>query len=620
MDSLPPVQAWELYTKGVAALQRNQHTLALDFLEQAEAQLNQSKTPDPKYQLPLYEMLGVVYAYLSHYPQARLSFKKCLQLSPEHVPALYYLGGIARILGDLNQAQIYYGRALMQAQHQDLLFAHANTLDEMGQTGEAQAGYLQILTQNPHHASAHFFLSQLLAQAGNNPNAQTHFLQACQLSPIYLSFSPDLASVQPALDSLLTQAQTPGPDSFKHFENLLTQLYHLPFYPLEAHAKLIHNWGESLKSPAPVAERPDRSGQKLKIGYLSYKFRNFTSAATLKAFLRHHDHSAFEIQFFAEVEFEDAITSEFQAMADHFTNIWGLSHQAVAELIRAAEIDILVDLCGHAPHSRLPVLAQRPAPIQISTPLAFASSSGIADYYLVDAPLLMGGGEKMFNETLIPMRTALVWEPAQVRPEALPNRQGQPLVFGFCNQAQKISHSLAQAWAEILKALPEAQLALKCPVFNDPSRRFALQQMLQAAGVPLAQIRWDGYSDYAEHLHFFEQIDLLLDAMPFQGGVTTCDALWMGVPVLSVLVPGRVGNGFLLQAGQADWLCPSLDDYVAKAIAVAQDLESLRALRPKVREAFDASPLCQGSAFTRELEQIYTDLWAGKYPFKKEIA
>jgi protein O-GlcNAc transferase len=272
------------------------------------------------------------------------------------------------------------------------------------------------------------------------------------------------------------------------------------------------------------------------------------------------------------------------------------------------------------PHSRLPVLAERPAPFQISTPLAFASSSGIADYYLVDAPLLMGGGEKMFNETLIPMRTALVWEPTQARPEALPNRQGQPLVFGFCNQAQKISHSLALAWAEILKALPEAQLALKCPVFNDPSRRFALQQMLQTAGVPLAQVRWEGYSNYAEHLGFFEQIDLLLDAMPFQGGVTTCDALWMGVPVLSVLVPGRVGNCFLLQSGQAEWLCPSLDAYVAKAIAVAQDPSALRALRPKVREAFDASPLCQGAAFTRELEQIYTDLWAGKYPIKQGAA
>jgi predicted O-linked N-acetylglucosamine transferase (SPINDLY family) len=138
--------------------------------------------------------------------------------------------------------------------------------------------------------------------------------------------------------------------------------------------------------------------------------------------------------------------------------------------------------------------------------------------------------------------------------------------------------------------------------------------------VPLRQIRWDGYSDYAEHLQFFEQIDLLLDAMPFQGGVTTCDALWMGVPVLSVLVPGRVGNGFLLQAGQTDWLCASLDDYVAKAIAVAQDLSALRALRPKVREAFDNSPLCQGAAFTRELEQIYTDLWAGRYPIKQGAA
>lgn len=562
------------------------------------------------------EQLGVVCTYLSDYAAARQYFLRAQRLCPELLSAGYYLGQVARIEGDLEAAQYYFEQNLKQDSDAVVVqFALANTLQEAGALEAAHQGYVKILLHYPEHADSHFFLSRLLVQSGQTESAQEHFLQACQLDLRYLAWASDFDSVQPLINQRLHQIETLGALGFQAFEALLLELYHLAYVPLDWHARLIHRWGtalrQSLQTPPMPQIRPPR--QRLRLGYISYKFRTFTSTPTLQAFLREHDHQAFEVCLLAEVAREDAVTETFRQMADRFVNIYGRSDAEVCALIRAWEIDILIDLCGHALQTRLPLMAYRPAPLLVSTPLGFASSTGLVDYYLVDAPLLYGGGAAMFNEQLIPMRSALIWEPSvQVRP-APAERTGQPVVLGFCNQSQKISRPLVQAWARILSAVPDASLVLKCPALNDPAQRFALKLMLVEAGVPLSQVRFTGYTDYVRHLEFLTTVDLLLDATPFQGGVTTCDALWMGLPVLSVWTPGRVGNCFLAQAGQTEFLCTDLEDYVARAVYLARNPEYLRRLRPQVQTAFEQSLLMQPVAFTRELEQIYTHLWAGVY-------
>ncbi|PIQ25936.1 hypothetical protein COW36_03005 [bacterium (Candidatus Blackallbacteria) CG17_big_fil_post_rev_8_21_14_2_50_48_46] len=604
------LKSLDLYTQGMAAFKAHQHGQAVALVRQAL-----DYTLPPPQRTMITHMLGILLCYISEYAEARQCFEACLAQEPNHLQAMFYLGSLERLAGNLEQARTLYTQILLyQGTESAYLYALANTLHEQGHLDEAEAYYRQVLAHAPENSHAHFFLSVLLKKAEQNEQAQYHYLKACELNLCFLTYSSDKRAYLPVVEGRLEQIATLGSEGFTLFEELLIGLYHVPTFPLTEHASLIHTWGEALRPPLDPGPRPPR--KKLRIGYFSYKFCNFTSTPTLKAFLRQHDHEAFEICLLAEVEQEDSDTAEFRQMADRFANIHGQSDEAVCDLIRSWEIDILVDLGGHALKSRLPILAYRPAPIQVSTPLAFASSSGIADYYLVDAPLLLGEGAAMFNETLIPMKTALVWEPSLAqRPEPI-KRLGEPLVFGFCNQAQKISLPLAQAWAAILKAVPDLTLRLKCPAFNDPSTHFYFKLLLEKAGVPLNQVKEEGFSVYEKHLEFFNGIDLLLDAFPFQGGVTTCDSLWMGVPVLSVVTPGRVGNCFLVQAGQQELLCADLEDYVAKAIELAQNPEQLRLRRSQVRLDFEASPLCQPAAFTRELEQIYRDLWAGKYPPK----
>jgi protein O-GlcNAc transferase len=359
---------------------------------------------------------------------------------------------------------------------------------------------------------------------------------------------------------------------------------------------------------------PDR---RLRIGYVSSDLNAHPVGKFVLPLLAHHDTSQLEIFAYAQVRMEDEVTHRLRACTNSWRNITGLSDIQAADLIHRDEIDILVDLAGHTAGHRLLVFACKPAPVQVSY-LGYPATTGLRtmDYRLTDSLADPPGmTETYFTEHLIRLpSTAWCYQAPVDMPiiHALPAARNGYITFGSLNNFTKVNVVHANRWAQILHRVPDSRLLLKAVALNSQSARQRMVQMMSASGIAPDRLELRGSVPIAEHLAFYNRIDIALDTYPYHGTTTTCEALWMGVPVVTLAGPShvsRVGVSLLSAVGLSQLIAFDSEQYIQIAVELAGDRNRLFHLQDSLRSGLQQSPLMDVTTFARAVETAYRDMW-----------
>ncbi len=371
-------------------------------------------------------------------------------------------------------------------------------------------------------------------------------------------------------------------------------------------------------SSCPINDpNPDRT---IRVGVLSPDLHRHSVAFFLLALFEHLDRSRFELLVFdtAATGHADAMTARLRACAGVWREIGTISWHDLTRAIRADKVDILLELSGHTPWHALELLPHRPAPIQV-TYLGYPNTTGLAcvDYRIVDSITdPPPHADALATERLVRLDPCfLCFTPPPESPAVAPSpcSAGEPLTFASFNATQKLNDTDLRLWGRVLDAVPGSRLLLKAMGFKDPDLRDRLTGRLAALGLDSSRVRIEGPNDApGDHLAQYHRVDLALDTYPYHGTTTTCEALYMGVPVLTLRGSrhaSRVGASLLHAVGLDDLIADSPDDYVSKASALARDAVRLARLRAELRPRMLASPLCDAPAFARRFERLLRSVW-----------
>jgi protein O-GlcNAc transferase len=363
--------------------------------------------------------------------------------------------------------------------------------------------------------------------------------------------------------------------------------------------------------------------RKLRIGYISPDFFVHSVSYFVEALLAHYNRTAFHVTCYSNVVKPDYKTERLRAYVDCWRPIFGMDTKTVASMIRDDQIDILIELTGHTAGNRLDVMAMRPAPIQI-TYIGYPNTTGMKriDYRLTDELVDPLDTKQKFTETLIRIpRCFLCYTPAPDVPEVspLPCLKNAFVTFGSFNNLAKINTKVCEVWATILKAVPNSRLLVKCKPFVSEKVRRKFWDIFERYGVESTRIDLMGLLPiHKDHLSAYGLIDLSLDTWPYAGTTTTCEALYMGVPVITLRNTSptgcshahNVGVSLLTQIGHQRFIANSIEQYIKIAVDLATDIPQLREIRRTLRATMLSSPLCDGPGHTRNVEVIYRRLWA----------
>lgn len=477
----------------------------------------------------------------------------------------------------------------------------------LGHLESAAKQFRKALAIQPDLGEAHGNLAGTLVEQGHTPEALGHYAQALQLNP---------------------------ESAVIHSNMLLALHYDVTCSPERMFAEHLRYAQQHTQHLATVSlTRPGRDPERiLRIGYVSPDFRTHSVAHFISPILTHHDRQRFQVVCYANVASADQITQRLRSHADCWQDVYGMPDQALAELIRTDEIDILVDLAGHTRGHRLLVFARRPAPVQM-TYLGYPNTTGLPtiDYRITDEFVDQSGvADALHTEELIRLPDGfLCYQPADADAASSPPATERGFVtFAFFNSMSKISIPVLDAWASILRAVPNSRLMVKARALRDAASRRYVQAILARHGVDLQRIDLLAQvSSVEEHLALYRQADIALDPFPYSGTTTSCEALWMGLPVVTLAGRthhSRVTSDLLHRLHLADLSADSVEAYVDCAVNLATDFARLQALRGSLRQRMHDSGLLDGPRFVRSLEAAYRAVWrrwcTGQGPVRRKFA
>jgi len=536
--------------------------------------------------------LGVALMCLGQVEGAVASYRRALQIKPDSAEALCNLGVALKELGQLDGAVASCRRALEL--NPDFAQAHSNlgnALIALGQLDNAVASCRQALKIKPAFAEAHCNLGYALTDIGQLDNAMASFRQA-------LEIKPDFAEVHNSL--LFTLNYTAS---------------HTPLYCLEQarqYGQVVEGKVGARFSAWQCEDRPER----LRVGLVSGDLLNHPVGFFLEGLLAHIDPARIELIAYPTHYSEDELTARIRPYFSAWNSLVGKSDEAATRLIHADAIHVLIDLSGHTAHSRLPVFAWKPAPVQVSW-LGYFATTGVSeiDYFLADAVGVPETQRAQFTESVwyLPDTRLCFTVPRIDLPVAvLPALKNGYITFGCFQTLAKMGDAVLETWGEILAALPNAKLRVQCKQLGEPAQVEQMLQRLQRYGIDPARVRTQGSSHREAYLAAHAEVDVILDTFPYPGGTTTCEALWMGVPTLTLAgnsLLARQGASLLTSAGLKEWVTTDKDEYIARAIALAGDLPKLATLRAVLRQQVLASPLFDAPRFAMNFEDALWGMW-----------
>ena len=524
------------------------------------------------------------------------AYRRALELKPDFVECYNNLGNALRDLKNLEEAEAAFRQAIrLKADHWNALNNLGNVLLAQGRLSEAESAYRDALNLVPDNP-------QVAANVANARMGRAAAAEAVELLREVVAAHPDDAEVG---------------------SNLLMGLNYVEGIERADLFSAHQAWGRRHRrlendGPDPSWYSRDRDPERrLRVGYVSADFRAQSVAYFIEPVLAAHDRGVVSVHVFSLVNVPDTTTARLKGLADVWREVGGLSAAALADRIRADEIDILIDLSGHTAGNCLLAFARRAAPVQV-TYLGYPNTTGLAamGYRLSDRWADPEGAEQYCTERLVRLPKGFhCYRPPDDAPEVaeLPASSRGCITFGSFNNLAKMTPGTIAAWSSILKAVAGARLYLKSKYFGDGSTRDRITRLFAAHGVEAERLVLAGYEiAVSSHLAHYNEIDIALDTFPYNGTTTTCEALWMGVPVITLSAgghPGRVGESLLRNLDLGDLVATDVDAYVDLAVALAADRELLATLRSGLRERMQAAPLLDARGFAAALEDAYRGMW-----------
>lgn len=522
--------------------------------------------------------------------EASNSFRQVLQFESNNYRALSALAMISLKQGKFQLAVSQYANLLvMQPQDAE---AHNNlgvALQYCFEHQKSISSCRRAIAIKPDYADAHFNLGNALRSLGKIEDALSEFEQAVELDPEGFATHTALLFCQNY------HPTSSGEDIFREYS--------------QWNAKFAANLANSI---APF-NNSVKYQRRLRIGYVSADFCQHSVAFFAAPLIECHDLSQVEVFCYFNSYRSDHVTEHFKAIANQWRPCAHMTDEQLAQSIRDDQIDILIDLSGHTADNRLLVFARKPAPVQVSW-MGFGYTTGLTamDYFIGDKVFTPVGSDHLFSEKIYRLPHSFVsYQPPSYAPDPgpLPAMDNGYVTFACLSRAERINKRVIAAWALILQRLPTAHLRLDSRSFSSPHLCQEVRDDFSARGVAAERLElgfstpvWDVY----------RQVDVILDCFPHNSGTTTCEALWMGVPVVTLTdrpSVGRLGSAYLAAIGKQEWIADNVDNYISLAVEIGSDFAALAQYRSELRRMMTASPLLDHQGFARDMEAAYRDMW-----------
>lgn len=601
---------------------------------------------------------GVVLVNLGRVADAAESYRKALLINSDHLEASFNLGNVLATLGRHDEALACYdkvltldsdhldahtnrGNALTQlARHEEAVAAYSSVLSRrpddvraltnratafkhVGQYEQALADYDRVLAIDPDHADALYNRGNALIDLGRSDEAIASLRRA-------LAADPARADIRSSEAHALFDARRPD-EAIRDFRRVLdgaqddaahsSLIFALNFDPdattADQQAERTR-WAAGYQQAFPAERRhgnvpdPDR---RLRVGYVSSHFRQQAATYAFGGVIVSHDRAQLDVTCYSDTVVEDDVTARLRANVDRWRETSGLSDDELAQLIRSDQIDILVDLVGHMRGNRLAVFARKPAPVQV-TGWGEPTGTGLKamDYLLADPVLVTAAERHLLAEQVYDLPNFLGYWTPEPLPESgpLPALASGYITFGSFNRFAKVLDPVLRCWAAILRAVPQSRLVLKDRLLDRASQVQPMLAVLVEEGIAPERVTFLDQSDRAGHFAAFDGIDLALDPFPHGGGMTTLDALWMGVPVVTWsgrTISSRLAAANLSAVGLTDFIAADRESYVDLAVRMASDVVALAQLRATLRGLMANSPVGDPLSYARAVEAAYRDMW-----------
>ena len=659
-----PNHAPTLRMAGLLAFQVGRKTDALELVRNAVA-------ADPS-AAEYHSNLGVILASLDRLDEAIGEFRKALALAPSDPQAMTNLANAVQEQRKFDEAISLYRQAL--AIRTDIPESHHNlakALLEKGLADEAAVEYRQAIALRPSYADAYNNLGNALQAAGKSSDAIAVYRAGLAVKPDFpeaysnlgnvlletsrpdeaiecfrraLELRPDYADAHNNLGNALKESGRLD-EALEHYRKAadLTAdyrmagnlLYVMHFHPdfgsraiYQAHAR----WNDRFAKPLAESIRPhqnDRTAdRRLKIGYVSPDFREHPVGRFMLPLMEHHDHERFEIFCYTDLRNEDSLTQQLKSHADVRRTTFTYTNEQLADMVRSDKIDILVDLTMHMKGSRLGVFARKPAPVQV-TYLAYCSTTGLEtiDYRFSDPHLDPADFDtSVYSEKTyrLPRTYWCYPQPANSPPVGpLPARRNGFITFGSFNNYSKVTTKTWDLWLALLTQVPTSRLVLHA---HEGSHRQFARDRLREHGLDPSRLAFNSFAPLEMYLEQYNQIDIALDPFPYGGGTTTCDALWMGVPLVTLrgqTAVSRSGFSILSNIGHPELVAGDERQYIDVACDLSSDLDRLESIRQSLRQKLMRSPIMNPTQFARDVEESYRRMWEsydkGNQQWKNEL-
>lgn len=574
-----------------------------------------------------YFNLAAIYFEQDRLQEAIGAWRHAAILRPTYWQAYVSLSNALRRMGRIKEAVAAAQQAInIKPDDAEPFQAMATALAAAHQHDAARKAYERALQINPKSVVAHNNYANLLADMDRPAEAAQHFEAALAIDPRRVEVMNNLANVlkaqgrideaitkfreviarQPKLwnvhsNLLLTLNSHPSADNGLHGEHAAWAVQHVaniaPWHPTFANAK---------------------EPRKLRIGYVSADMRKHSVSYFLEPILTHHDREQFEIYAYSNTDKQDSTTKRLAALCNQFRPIFGHTHESVAGQIRTDGVDILIDLNGHTANHRLLSFARKPAPVQ-ATYLGYPNTTGLStmDYRITDAVADPPGmTESHHSEQLIRLPGCFLCYGGpgiDVPLTDVLTVDEENIVFGTFNNFAKVTDEMLALWCQILDTVDGSTLIVKAETLGDPKTRGDVCERINDLGGDASRITLMGREPRTDkHLEMYNRVDIGLDTFPYHGTTTTCEALWMGVPVITMVGKAhvsRVGGTILTHAGLPELIANDPDEYVQIAADLAGDVDRLREIKANLRSRLQASPLMDAVSFTRNLEAAYRTMW-----------
>ena len=577
----------------------------------------------------LWKALATAIVMQGRIKDALPAMEKAAAHLPNDAEAHSNLGNVYQDHARFQESEACYRRAI--GIRPGYFEAHSSlgaSLREQGRLDEAEASCRRALEIRPDSADALGNLGNVFLSRGKWREAEACFRQCIRIAPRFsnafgrLSFALNRQGRLAEGVSCLRQAIEANPNDASVYSAFLFNLGYGTNYSSEQRLEAVRRYGQMVAAKATgryASWRCLAAPSRLRIGLVSGDFGDHPVGYFLEGILPHFDRLRVDFIAYSTLNRKDSLTERIQPFFSEWKSLIGYDDAAAARLIHDDGIHILVDLSGHTAYNRLPIFAYKSAPVQISW-LGYIASTGVEqiDYLLADRIGVPENQRDQFVEKIWYLPdTRVCFTPPENAPDTSPSPAltNGYVTFGCFQNLVKIGDEVLAAWAQILAASPASRLRVQCHELGYAHARELITHRMLEKGIDCSRVSLHAAVDRQRYLGTLAEVDMILDTFPYPGITTTCEALWMGVPVLNIAGESlleRGGASVMTAIGLPDWVADNQEDYVCKALAFAGDVTGLSDLRQGLRARTAASPVMDAPRFARNLEEAFWEMWKQK--------